>query len=130
MLMKQRVIITWIESLPLGSIRLGCEIGSSTLPKDTVLDWKNDAGEYAQRIRKWWKPRKDKYPFHGVDICLIVIAQLSSCSVQRVFSNLEKIRKVTGENLKEEMCKIRLLLQVNGYLYELYNGLVLNYVEE
>ena len=24
------------------------------LPKDTVLDWKNDAGEYAQRIWKWW----------------------------------------------------------------------------
>ena len=63
-------------------------------------------------------------------IRLIVLAQLSSCSVERVFSKLEKIRKVTGENLKEDMCEIRLLLQVNGDLDELYNGLVLNYVEE
>ena len=50
--------------------------------------------------------------------------------MERVLSKLEKIRKFTGKNLKEEMCEIRLLLQVNGYLDELYNGLVLNYVEE
>ena len=110
--------------------RMQKRIKRHKLPKDTVLEWKNDGGEYAQRIWKWWKPRKYKYPFHGVAICLIVLAQLSRCSVERVFSNSEKTRKVTGENLKEDMCEIRLLLQVNGDLYELYNGLVLNYVEE
>ena len=105
-------------------------INHHKLPKDTVLDWNNYAGDYAQRIWKWWKPRKDKYNFHGVAICLIVLAQLSSCSVKRVFSKLEKIRKVTGKNLKEDMCEIRLILHVNGDLDELYNGLVLNYVDE
>ena len=90
--------------------RMQKRIKRHKLPKDTVLDWKNDAGEYTQRIWKWCKPSKDKYPFHGVAISLIVLAQLSSCSVEQVFSKLEKIRKVASENLKEDMCEIRLLL--------------------
>ena len=57
-------------------------------PKDTVLDWKKDAGEYAQRICKWWKPKKDKYPYHGAAIRIIVLVQLSIHSVERVFSKL------------------------------------------
>ena len=61
-------------------------------------------------------------------IRLVVIAQLSSYSVDRVLSNFEKMRKVTGGNLKEDMCEIRLLLQVNGDLDYMYNTLVLNYV--
>ena len=110
--------------------RMQKRIRRKNLPKDTVLDWKRDAGEYAQRIWKWWKPRKDKYPCHGLAIRLIVLAQLSSCSVERVFSKLERIRQVTGDNLKEDMCEIRLLLQVNGDLDDMYNSLVLNVGEE
>ena len=61
---------------------------------------------------------------------LIVLAQLSSCSVERVFSKLEKIRQVTGDNLKEDMCEVRLLLQCNGDLDEIYRALVLDWVDE
>ena len=92
-----------------------------------ALSWKDDAGEYAERIWRWWKTRKDKFPMHGLAIRLIVLAQLSSCSVERVFSKLEKIRKITGETLKEDMLEVRLMLQCNGTLDELYNNLVLNY---
>ena len=74
------------------------------IEKGTILDWKQDAGEYAQRIWHWWKPRKDKFPYHGLAIRLIVLAQLSSCSVERVFSKLERIRQHTGDNLKEDIC--------------------------
>ena len=70
--------------------RMQKRIKRKNLSKDTVLDWKKDVGEYAKRIWKWWKPRKDKYPYHGVDICLIIFAQLSICSVERVFSKWEK----------------------------------------
>ena len=63
-------------------------------------------------------------------LCLIVLAQLSSCSVERVFSKLEKIRQVTGDNLKEDMCEVRLLLQCNGDLDEMYRALVLDWVDE
>jgi len=109
--------------------RMQRRIKRKNLPADSNLDWKADAGEYAQRIWKWWKPRKDKYPCHGLAIRLIVLAQLSSCSVERVFSKLEKIREVCGDSLKGDMCEIRLLLQVNGDMDDMYNGLVLNRVD-
>ena len=73
----------------------------------------HDVGEYAERIWKWWKHRKEKYPYHGVVIRLIAYAQLSSCSVERFLSKLEKIVKVTSDTLKEDMCEVRLLLQVS-----------------
>ena len=63
-----------------------------------------------------------------MDIHLIVLAQISICSAERVFPKLENIRKVTGENLKGDMCEIRLILQVNGDLDVMYNALVLNFV--
>ena len=97
-------------------------------------DWKLDvdAGEYAQERSdiggSQWKTNI-KYPLHGVAIRLIVLAQLSSCSVERVFSVLERIRQVTGEHVKEDMMvmEIRLMLQCNGDLDKLYNDLVLNW---
>ena len=70
---------------------------------------------------------KDKYPFHGLAIRLIVLAQLSSCLFERVFSALERICRVAGENIKSDMIEIRLMLQYNGPLDELYNDLVLNW---
>ena len=94
------------------------------------MDWKQDAGEYAQHIWHWLKRRKDKFPYHGLAIRLIVLAQLSSCSVERVFSKLERIRQHTGDNLKEDMCEVRLLLQCNGDLLDdMYNALVVNWSE-
>ena len=62
---------------------------------------------------------------HRLIMC--VLAQLSSCSVDRVFSKLERIRKATGEHLKEDMCEVRLLLQCNGTLDAMYNALVLKW---
>ena len=70
---------------------------------------------------------KDKYPFHSMAIRLIVLAQLSSCSVERIISALERIHKVTGENINLDMVEIRLMLQCNGPLDELYDDLVLNW---
>ena len=107
--------------------RLQKRILRKGLDKDAEYDWKLDAGEYAQHIWHWWKPMKDKYPFHGVAICLIVLAQLSSCSVERVFLVLERIRQVMGEHVKEDMMEIRLMLQCNGDLDKLYNDLVLKW---
>ena len=52
-------------------------------------------------------------------ICLVVLAQLSSCSVERVFSKLKIIRERCGENLYDDMCEVRLFMQCNGDLSEL-----------
>ena len=61
--------------------RMQGRIKRKKLNKDTVFDWKLDDGEYAQRIWQWWKSRKDKFLHHGLALRLIVLAQLSSCSV-------------------------------------------------
>ena len=95
--------------------------------REEVEDWRKDAGEYAEKIWAWWKGRKDKHPYHGLLIRFVVLAQLSSCSVERVFSVLERIRKATGDGLKEDMCEIRTLLQVNGDLDEMHNRLVVKW---
>ena len=86
--------------------RMQGKIKRKKLPSDSTMDWKEDAGEYAQRIWQWWKPRRNRYPYHALAIRLCVLAQLSSCSVERVFSKLERIRKATGEHLKEDMCEV------------------------
>ena len=51
---------------------------------------------------------------------LVVLTQLSSCSVKRVFSRLKYIHDNFGENILENMHEIRLMLQCNGKLDNLY----------
>ena len=41
--------------------RMQRRIKRKNLPTNMNLDWKDDVGEYAQRIWKWWKPRKENY---------------------------------------------------------------------
>lgn len=91
------------------------------LEKD--VDWKKDAGEYAERIWAWWRPRRSGFPFHALALRLVVLTQLSSCSVERVFSKLDKVRKVCGDVLYDDMMEVRLLLQCNGDMEDLRNSL-------
>ena len=83
---------------------------------ESELDWKEDGGEYAERIWQWWKARKKHYPMHYLALRLIVLIQLSSCSVERVFSKLKEIRDAVGDRMLEDISEIRLLLQCNGDL--------------
>ena len=55
---------------------------------------------------------------HYLALRLVVLIQLSSCSVERVFSRLKHIRDVVGDNMNmlEDIWEIRLLLQCNGEL--------------
>ena len=46
--------------------------------------------------------------------------------MERVFSVLERILRLTGDGLKKVMLNFRLLLQVNSDLDEIYNNLVVN----
>ena len=83
------------------------------------IPWEKDAGEYSERIWQWWKARRDDFPLHALALRLVVLAQLSSCSVERVFSKLKIIRERCGENTFDDMCEVRLFLQCNGDLTEL-----------
>ena len=86
------------------------------------MDWKNDAGEYARRIWEWWRTRVDEFPCHAFAIRLVVLSQLSSCSVERVFSRLSLIRERCSDSSFEDMTEIRLFMQCNGNLEDLYES--------
>ena len=61
------------------------------------MKWSEDAGEYSERIWQWWKARRHIFPYHALALRLVVLAQLSSCSVERVFSKLKIIREDVGK---------------------------------
>ena len=47
--------------------------------------------------------------------------------MERVFSVLERIWRLAGDGLNEVMVELRLLLQLNDDLDEIYNNLVINH---
>ena len=60
------------------------------------IDWKEDPGERASRVWEWWRVRiyetkNDKLRFFAKAIRLVVLTQLSSCAMERVFSQLKLI---------------------------------------
>jgi len=103
--------------------RLQQRIKSKNLPEGSTLKWEDDAGEYAERIWYWWKPRVTEFPIHALVLRLVVLVQLSSCCIERVFSKLKHIRDRCGEKLYDDMCEVRLFLQCNGDLTDLYESL-------
>lgn len=87
---------------------------------DHDFDWKKDPGEKARRIWEWWKVRllgSHGFPHYKKAQRLVVLAQLSSCSVERVFSQLTLIRDACGDNLKGDMCEILMFLRSNGEIF-------------
>ena len=100
--------------------RMSRSIKRRQLGDDHDFDWKKDPGEKACRIWEWWKVRLlGSHGFHHYKMALrlVVLAQLSSCSVERVFSQLKLIRDACGDNMKGDMCEIRMFLRSNGEIF-------------
>ena len=98
------------------------------LDRDTVLDCKLDDGEYACRIWEWWRARIVKFSFPGLALRLVVLRQLLSCSVERVFSRLKPIQEICGGGMLEDTLEMRLFSQCNGDVYELMSD-IQKYIE-
>ena len=64
--------------------------------EDNEEEWLQDPGEKARRIWHYWKPivsvktSKDDYPYFRKALCLVALVQVSSCAVERVFSQLHQ----------------------------------------
>ena len=99
--------------------RLDRAIKRRKLQPDHEFDWKKDPGERARRIWEWWKLRMISNPdFKHIRECIrrVVLAQLSSCSVEIVFSQLKQIRDAVGDSLFKEMLNNYMYLRCNGDL--------------
>ena len=83
---------------------------------DDDVDWRKDPGEVAERIWLWWKRRSSKFKYFYLALRLVVLAQFSSCNVERVFSKLMLITNTCGHNMLEDMFETRMLFQCNGDL--------------
>ena len=85
-------------------------------------NWRDDPGEKACRIWQWWKIVFNKnaknFPAFKLAIRLVVLSQLSSCAVERVFSRLKLIRESCKDSLYEDMLENRIMMQCNGDLDE------------
>ena len=54
-------------------------------------------------------------------IRLVVLTQLSSCAMERVFSQLKLIRDTCSDGLLEDILEIRMIEMCNGDLCDLYD---------
>jgi hypothetical protein len=74
-------------------------------------DWKEDPGELARRIYGWWcvqyKLCPKKIYYFTLALRLVVLVQTSSCSVERIFSQLQYIRRVCGHAVLESTLELR-----------------------
>ena len=117
-----------IKPSKLFKTRMEQRIKREKIDRDSILDWKLDDGEYSCRIWEWWRPKMTQFPCFALALRLVVLCQLSSCSVERVFSRLKLIQDVCGHNLYEDHLEMRLFLQCNGDLHE-FMVAVQNYVQ-
>lgn len=53
----------------------------------------------------------------------LVLTQLSSCSVEHLFSRLKCIQDVCGGRMYEDMLEISLFIQCNGDVHEIMNDI-------
>jgi hypothetical protein len=98
--------------------------------RETVYaTWKDDPGERARRIWLWWIPRllTEKFRFKHFACALktIVINQISSASVERVFSQLNFIVRAMGTAMLEDTLEMRLMHRCNHGLDDDF-GMVLD----
>lgn len=86
-------------------------------------DWKKDLGEVATRIWEWWRPivaeGNKEFPAFKFALKRIALLQVSSCDVERVFSQLKLVRDRCNDNLLEDMLEVRLFALCNGNLKSL-----------
>jgi hypothetical protein len=79
--------------------------------------WKDDPAELARRIWEWWRGRMDRFTFFQEAVLLVVLVQVSSASVERVFSQLKLILESGGSDCLNDMNELRVFERVNRKQY-------------
>lgn len=68
-----------------------------------------------QEVVSWWRVMKEvkkssKIKYLHKALTLILVVQTSSCSVERLLSQLQYIRRACGNNMLESTLKLRTML--------------------
>lgn len=78
--------------------------------------WQDDAGERSRRIWEWWRTwfsSNNTFVKIRHALRLIALAQPSSAATERVFSQLQFIRRVCGDAMLEDLLCMRTLVRCN-----------------
>ena len=95
--------------------------------EDIAADnWMNDPGEKASKIWEWWRVHvyeveNPRLLFMAQAVRIVVLTQLSSCAVERVFSQLNLICETCGDCMMEDMLQIRMFERCNGDLSKVFH---------
>jgi hypothetical protein len=99
----------------------------ATQVEDTYMTWMDDPGERSRRILCWWQARLVKVKTHRFKsfttaLRLVLLTQLSSAFVERVFSRLERVTRGKPK-IYEDTLNMRILLRTNGEHLQLFPDL-------
>lgn len=75
--------------------------------------WQDDPCERARRMWYWWKDKRPLFKEFSLAVRLVALVQVSSASVERLFSTVKLIREAIGDNMLEETLEARLLVLKN-----------------
>jgi hypothetical protein len=87
--------------------------------KEPNRDWQEDQLEVARRIWEWWRIHREKFHYMKEAVRLVVLVQVSSAAVERVFSRLRLILETTQEGVLHDAITIRLFEAVNSKYYDI-----------
>ena len=90
-----------------------------------TLHWREDPGKLARRIFEWWKIRihgvsNTDFIFFAIAIRLAILLQVSSCDVERGFSQWVAILNACGKQMKKPVIESRMFLRVNNDLLDYF----------
>ena len=78
----------------------------------------NDA-EVARRVWEWWKAKGSRFTYFKDAVRLVVLVQVSSASVERVFSHLKRILESSQHEILHDILEIRMFERINSKYYYL-----------
>ena len=76
----------------------------------------DDPREKARRIWEWWRIHQEKFIYVKTAVRLVVLVQVSSAPVERVFSRLRLIVETSHQNTLHDAILLRLFIfvAING----------------
>ena len=81
--------------------------------------WRKYSGKKSCRIWYWWNPivvDEKRLPDYHLSLILVVMVQVPSCAVERVFYQFKYIRDSVGVRIYGDMMEVRKISQCNGDL--------------
>merc|ERR1712087_77822 len=77
--------------------------------------WKDDSIKKARRVWEWWRAHHHKLIYFSLAARLVALVQISSASVERVFSQVKLIVETIGVRALEDTMETRLMSRINKY---------------